>query len=658
MNIITFQKEYIYIMKNKFNEGYYYNSDGEECDPEDIGYQRVSYADNREVIGKSDDGKYILKYTPYEDIYWICNNNENETIIDYAKKDEPYAKTLIDKYRIHFMEDKKYKKSINMKKYFRESEKKHTIELVYNSNYHLYCPDFANDRVYDVDDPDFWNKVDRNIKELVDEDNDLTEYLPKDLKDKVTSVKLSYEDDNRLYVICEVSGDVDSVKDQLIDYVNGQMSDGWGEGFEQQDLASTTVYACYDQNDTSSHPYIEFYSNVRDARDYCESQNEDYDYDDEEDEENRTDYTYEEVEVYVTCSFWERGAKIPSEVLIDGYNEEGFDKAGYDKNGYNRYGYDKDGFDKKGMDRAGYDRDGYDSEGYNEVGRDRDGFDKSGVKASGVKGINVNKSGKAFVADPYSGLKEKKNMRKNNFRENEVPFVELNKFTKEMIEDAAKDDYAMNHKNSAADLVEWVFGSEEIKPELARRAYKYYCDVYSELESHSEDDDYFDDEWEETDDPLYGYGEDDSLTESKIREALYMKGDFEDGTLAGNKDYENNTDWSNDNYTDKDIDQEIEKYPYSAAKLDPKKFVKILRSYLPQNTYAVLDEKGSKFDSGNLATFYLYDDDKKVLAVLDTAIIPGSVQLRIPEYSVVIEIDHDEDWDEFANDFVVQVWRK
>lgn len=80
-------------------------------------------------------------------------------------------------------------------------------------------------------------------------------------------------------------------------------------------------------------------------------------------------------------------------------------------------------------------------------------------------------------------------------KEHTVPFTELNDFTKEMIEEAAKDDYSMNHKNSATDLIEWIYGDEDVSPELARKAYDYYCDVYSELQSHSEDDDYFDDEY-------------------------------------------------------------------------------------------------------------------------------------------------------------------
>lgn len=142
-----------------------------------------------------------------------------------------------------------------------------------------------------------------------------------------------------------------------------------------------------------------------------------------------------------------------------------------------------------------------------------------------------------------------------------------------------------------------------------------------------------------------------------IREALYTRGDFEGGTLAGNEDYEDDTDWSNDNYTDKDIDQEIEKYPYSAAKLDPKKFVKILRDYLSQNTYAMPDEDGYREFDGKHFAFYLDDDHRKVKAIVNGN-LGDDIQVRVPAYSVGVVIDRDESWDDFADDLVVQVWGK
>lgn len=90
-------------MKKRFKEGYYYNSEGEECDPEDIGYQRIDYSDNDEDIGYSEDHNYKLSYNKYDDIYWIERYNpeyDSWTKIDYTKPEDNYLDTLLDKYNI------------------------------------------------------------------------------------------------------------------------------------------------------------------------------------------------------------------------------------------------------------------------------------------------------------------------------------------------------------------------------------------------------------------------------------------------------------------------------------------------------------------------------------------------------------------------------
>lgn len=88
-------------------------------------------------------------------------------------------------------------------------------------------------------------------------------------------------------------------------------------------------------------------------------------------------------------------------------------------------------------------------------------------------------------------------MLKKNINEAFYNIETMSDSTKEVIEDIAKDDYSMSHKTSAVDLIDYIYGDDEISSKLARKAYKYYCDVYSELESHSENDDYFDDEFYE-----------------------------------------------------------------------------------------------------------------------------------------------------------------
>lgn len=138
-------------------------------------------------------------------------------------------------------------------------------------------------------------------------------------------------------------------------------------------------------------------------------------------------------------------------------------------------------------------------------------FDHFGITVKGVRIDNIETLKNKMMYDHKEEFEESKKVNRKSIRETSekraylkglkehtVPFTELNDFTKEMIEEAAKDDYSMNHKNSAADLIEWIYGDDDVSPELARKAYDYYCDVYSELQSHSEDDDYFDDEQEET----------------------------------------------------------------------------------------------------------------------------------------------------------------
>lgn len=245
------------------------------------------------------------------------------------------------------------------RRYFKESENS-TIELVYTPYFKLECSDFPNARGIDTEDYSFWDRVERNCKSLVNEDtNILTEYIPEELEGKVTSVKLSYKDDSTLHVTCKITVTADQVKDDLIDWVNGQMSDGWGEGFEQQELGVTEVFACYDQNDNSRYAYVEFFDNERTARDYCEDQNGGY-------EEDAPEYVYDPVEIYATCSFWKEGVKNPYQILIDGYDEDG----------------------------------------YNDKGYNRKGLDKEGEKSLGDKGLYLNKNGRISIADPYSGIHE------------------------------------------------------------------------------------------------------------------------------------------------------------------------------------------------------------------------------------------------------------
>lgn len=184
----------------------------------------------------------------------------------------------------------------------RESAESHTIELIYDAHFNLYCPDFPNEKWIQTEDYRFWDSVEKNCRGLVRSANDLTEYLPENLKEKVTSVKLNLDENNSLHVVCALTVPEEDVKDELIDWANEQMSDGWGENFEQEELGTTEMFVCYDENDAA--PDVDFCETERNAKNYCEDMNEQY-----YENEKSPNFIYYPVEVYATCSFWKNGVK-------------------------------------------------------------------------------------------------------------------------------------------------------------------------------------------------------------------------------------------------------------------------------------------------------------------------------------------------------------
>lgn len=76
----------------------------------------------------------------------------------------------------------------------------------------------------------------------------LAEYVDKQYKDKIRVIKPDFpvefklDDDpyRRAYIIWQVDADEDVPDEYIEDYILGQSSDGWGEGFEQTPIFEET----------------------------------------------------------------------------------------------------------------------------------------------------------------------------------------------------------------------------------------------------------------------------------------------------------------------------------------------------------------------------------------------------------------------------------
>lgn len=110
---------------------------------------------------------------------------------------------------------------------FEESDNR--VDLGPRGMYALYC------RGNEVD-----SFLDSNIEEL-------GEYVPDELKELVVQATFGKYDDDccEMYFITEIcvkQEPNDLQHRQIIDWITGQMSDGWGEGLEQREVFEETVY--------------------------------------------------------------------------------------------------------------------------------------------------------------------------------------------------------------------------------------------------------------------------------------------------------------------------------------------------------------------------------------------------------------------------------
>ena len=307
----------------------------------------------------------------------------------------------------------------------------------------IFDAQFNDNLVYN--DYDF--NPDRKCQEIVELDN--KEFGPKglavfeegdELYGKVSGIHLEYDPgDDVLLVTCNlnVPATEDVVK-SLRDYVKGQMSDGWGEGFEQTPLAETTIYGVFNENDEYD---TEFFSSINDAEENCEEK-QNYEPGEDEDYENEDSYYVDTVNVEAYYSFWDPNRDMIVDTIIDGIDKQGFDREGYNS---------------KGFDRSGRDREGYDEGGFDRNGKDRGGFDRDGNKMTKL-GYLLNKDDlEGLSPEDYADLFEaRKFARKRRIGEDAQAFSDDTKgmkFSKERMFYNNSDKKFYRQKNDKTDAI-------------------------------------------------------------------------------------------------------------------------------------------------------------------------------------------------------------
>lgn len=229
-------------------------------------------------------------------------------------------------------------------KKLKESEAvKNKITFVYNYELKYSQSDVSDDSFRSFDDSVLFKYInsvdpDEEIEEMVATDFEdlgpegLAQYISDkeiDLQNSVESIVANFDAEKRqLFMICTLKPEVDpkdiitydgsaeyTVEDALKDYIDDQLSDGWGEGFEQQEIEMGTAYCVYNEDDDYD---CEWFADEREAMDDCNSKN-DYseNYESDEDEEESASYDWCPVNVKATCSFWSRGSLL-AKVLING----------------------------------------------------------------------------------------------------------------------------------------------------------------------------------------------------------------------------------------------------------------------------------------------------------------------------------------------------
>lgn len=235
-------------------------------------------------------------------------------------------------------------------KKLKESEVvKNKITFVYNYELKYNQWDVSDDSFRSFDDSVLFTYVnsvdpDKEIEKMVAADFEelgpegLAQYISDkevDLQNSVESIVGNFDaKKQQLFITCTLKPGVDpedlisyqdnvehTVEDALRDYIDGQLSDGWGEGFEQQEIEMGTAYCVYNEDDEYD---CEWFANESEAMHDCNSKNdysESYGDDEDEDEVETASYDWCPVNVKATCSFYSHGSLL-AKTLINGVDAD------------------------------------------------------------------------------------------------------------------------------------------------------------------------------------------------------------------------------------------------------------------------------------------------------------------------------------------------